>query len=182
MDNNLMYDYLNAIEFAVRAHGSQTRKFGSKEPYVAHPIRASKMMLRITEDLSFERRMDLAIATVLHDVLEDTTVKRYAIADSFGTDIAVLVESVTKNTALPKADKELEFLLRFNKSSVDTVLIKLVDRLDNLRSMTTAPSDFQQKYLKNTQQLLKAIPEKAKNDSHVINLLGLIASAMREFE
>lgn len=182
LDNGLFYNYLDAIEFATRAHATQTRKFGSREPYVAHPIRASKTILKITEDLPFERRMLLATATVLHDVIEDTNVKNYAIADAFGSDVLFLVESVTKNVALPKADKELDYLLRFNKSSIDTVLIKLVDRLDNLKSMATAPADFQKKYIANTNQLLKALPDKAKKDKHVNVVLSLINNVMSDYE
>lgn len=182
LDSARLYDYLDAIEFATRAHATQTRKFGSREPYVAHPIRASKTILKLTEDLSFEKRMLLATATVLHDVIEDTNVKNYAIADAFGSDVLYLVESVTKNTALPKADKELDYLLRFNKSGIDTVLIKLVDRLDNLKSMSTAPADFQRKYIANTNQLLKALPDIAKKERHVNAVLNMINNVVRDYE
>lgn len=182
LDSALLYDYIDAIEFATRAHASQTRKFGAREPYVAHPIRVSKLVLKVTEDLSVVRRLTLATAAVLHDVIEDTDVQAYAIADSFGDEVKTLVESVTKNTKLPKSDKELEFLLRFKQSSVDTVLIKLADRYDNLKSMSEAPSDFQTKYLKNTGQLLKAIPTGATKDRRVVTLLGMIDKTILDYK
>jgi GTP pyrophosphokinase len=180
--NDLFYNYIDAVEFATRAHGSQTRRYGTKEPYIAHPIRVSKYVLKVTEDLPLERRMKLATAAVLHDVIEDTPVRPIVIEDAFGNDIRILVESVTKNTSLPKADKEMEFLLRFKTSPIDTVLIKLADRLDNLKSMDTAPTDFQKKYLANTDQLLKALPDKALQDRHVISLhasINLLVEAFR---
>jgi (p)ppGpp synthase/HD superfamily hydrolase len=182
MINDIFYNYIDAIEFATRAHGNQTRRYGAKEPYIAHPIRVSKYILKVTEDLPLERRMMLATAAVLHDVIEDTPVKGVVIEDSFGEKVRTLVESVTKNTSLPKADKEMEFLLRFKGSPVDTVLIKLADRLDNLKSMESAPSDFQKKYLANTAQLLKALPDKALQDRHVISLYASINLLVKAYE
>ena len=178
-----LYDYIDAVEFATIAHDGQRRKFGVKEPYVAHPIRVSKKVLQVTEDYSSwyeEKRLELAIAAVLHDVIEDTPVKAYAIADSFGESVKTLVESVTKNTALPKADKEMEFLLRYKSSPVETVIIKLADRLDNLQSMSEAPLDFQRKYLANTKQLLSAVPKKAENNPSVNALEGPILRLIEE--
>lgn len=181
MINDLFYDYIDAVELATRAHGNQTRRYGAKEPYIAHPIRVSKYVLKVTEDLPLERRLKLATAAVLHDVIEDTPVKGPIIEDAFGKNIRTLVESVTKNTSLPKADKEMEFLLRFKQASIDTVLIKLADRLDNLKSMETAPVDFQRKYLANTDQLLKALPEAALQDRHVISLLASVQLLVRTY-
>lgn len=180
--DDMFYNYLTAIEFATRAHGTQTRRFGSREPYVAHPIRCSKEILKLTEDFGHQRRFLLAIAAVLHDVLEDTTVNQSLMFSQFGTEVTALVESVTKNTALPKADKELDYLLRFRQSSLDTVLIKLVDRLDNLHSMDTAPTDFKKKYIANTKQLLQALPESVKKEKHVTKLKGEIFEILERYE
>lgn len=180
--SDILYDYIDAIEFATRAHGSQTRKFGDQEPYIAHPIRASKAILQLTEDWGLERRLRLATATVLHDVLEDTKVNRTLMLNKFGTDITTLVESVTKNTALSKADKELDYLLRFKQSSLDTVLIKLADRLDNLHSMESAPLSFKKSYIANTKTLLKALPDAHKNERHVQRLKTEITKLLEDYE
>lgn len=182
VSNDLLYNYIDAIEFATRAHAGQSRRFGDKEPYVAHPIRVSKHILQATEGWPIEKRMPLATAGVLHDVLEDTPIKDFMIENAFGYDIKVLVESVTKNTALPKADKEMEYLLRFQQSSVETVIIKLADRLDNLISMRKAPLDFKRKYLLNTESLMLAIPEQAKKDKHVGALNAQIADLVEEYK
>jgi (p)ppGpp synthase/HD superfamily hydrolase len=178
----MLYEYIDAVEFAIRAHAGQTRKFGSKEPYVAHPIRVSKHVLQATEDLPEKHQFKLATAAVLHDVIEDTSVGGIEIHHYFGNDVMVLVESVTKNTSLPKADKEMEYLLRFKQSSMETVLIKLADRFDNLKSMETAPLDFKRKYILNTKQLLMALPDKLKNESHIVNLKGSILDLVKEYE
>jgi (p)ppGpp synthase/HD superfamily hydrolase len=180
--NDLFYDYIKAIEFATVAHAGQTRRFGTREPYVAHPIRVSQIVLRATEALPLERRMKLATAAILHDVLEDTQVKKQAMATTFGYEVTTLVESVTKNVALPKSDKELEFLLRFKQSDVDTVLLKFADRLDNLSSMESAPADFRRKYIANTKQLLQAIPEAAKGDKRVVSMKNGINELVARYE
>lgn len=182
MINDLFYSYIKAIEFATLAHDGQTRRFGAREPYVAHPIRVSEIILRATEALPLERRMKLATAAILHDVLEDTPVKSSAMASTFGHDVTVLVETVTKKTNLPKADKELEFLLRFKQSDVDTVLLKFADRMDNLNSMSSAPPDFRRKYIANTKQLLQAIPEVAKSDKRVMSMKNAILELVENYE
>lgn len=182
MINDLFYQYIEAIEFATKAHDGQNRRFGSKEPYICHPVRASRIVLEATEVFPLERRMKLAIATVLHDIIEDTTASANLVEDTFGRDIRLLVESVTKNTTLPKADKEVEFLLRFKQSTVDTVMIKLADRLDNLNSMAHAPADFKRKYVANTKQLLQAIPDVATNDKYVKALKTKVTETMQRYE
>lgn len=182
MINDLFYSYIRAIEFATLAHAGQTRKFGAREPYVAHPIRVSEIVLRATEVLPLERRMKLATAAILHDVLEDTQITKSAMSTTFGHEVTTLVESVTKNISLPKSDKELEFLLRFKQADVDTVLIKFADRIDNLKSMTSAPPDFRRKYLANTKQLLQAIPDAAKSDKRVVSMKNDINKLIEEYE
>lgn len=182
MINDLFYSYIKAIEFATLAHAGQTRRFGAREPYVAHPIRVSEIVLRVTEALPLERRMKLATAAILHDVLEDTQITKGAMTASFGYEVTTLVESVTKNVALPKSDKELEFLLRFKQSDVDTVLVKFADRIDNLTSMSSAPPDFRRKYLANTKQLLQAIPEAARSDKRVVSMKNDINKLIEGYE
>lgn len=176
-----LYKYVEAINYAIFAHNGQFRKFGNKEPYVRHPIRVSQKILTITEDLDGAFRSKLAVAGVLHDVIEDTQFKGDSISTYFGREVALLVESVTKNTALAKADKEMDFLLRFKGAGLETVLIKLADRLDNLESMRTAPTDFQKKYLSNTEQLLSAIPKDLIIDEHVERLLTPILRIVDEY-
>lgn len=163
---NYWFDrYVDAIKMATLAHDGQRRKF-TKEPYVTHPIRVSKLVFQETG--SYQH----AVAAVLHDVVEDTGVTVAQIRAEFGEFVADLVQSVTKNKLLPKAEQEQEYLLRFFGSSLDTVIVKLCDRLDNVREMLhpDTAADFRVKYAKNTQNLLNAIPMNLRSKQTVHNL------------
>lgn len=158
--------YSKAIELAAIAHNGVNRKY-SDEPYFVHPLRVSEIVLDYTG--SFE----LACAAVLHDTLEDTAMRPEAISNVFPDNVRILVESVTKNKALAKPEREAEYLERFKTSPVDTVIIKLADRYDNVRDLVyqpATPNHFKIAYAKNTTSLLRAIPESAK-DNQVVKLL-----------
>ncbi len=159
--------YFKAIELAAIAHNGVNRKY-SAEPYFVHPLRVSEVVLDYTG--SFE----LACAAVLHDTLEDTAMRPETISNNFPDNVRALVESVTKNKALPKPEREAEYLERFRTSPIDTVIIKLADRYDNIRDLVyppnATPNHFKIGYVKNTTGLLRAIPEYAK-DNQVVKLL-----------
>lgn len=157
--------YIDAVALAVEAHAGQTRKFSS-EPYIMHPLRVSKMIYMLTGDLK------LSAAGVCHDVLEDTIVNYSGLWDATHEDVAVLVRTVTKDTSLSKADKEQEFLSRFKDAQLDTVILKLADRVDNLRDIEHQTLTFRDRYIANTEGLLSAMP---KINHKVVNtLLDLI--------
>jgi GTP pyrophosphokinase len=149
--------YMNAIQHAVAAHNGQTR-FNSAEPYVMHPIRVSRKIYDLTGSLM------LATGGVCHDLLEDTKTTEADITEFAGADVAGLVKSVTKNMSLPKAEREDEFLERYHYAGVDTVIIKLADRSDNLTDLNVQSESFKLKYKANTWQLLMSTPIEAVNN------------------
>ena len=157
--------YIDAVSLAVSAHAGQTRKF-SAEPYIMHPLRVSKTIYILTGDLK------LSAAGVCHDVLEDTVVSYSTLAEATHEDIARLVRTVTKDTSLSKADKEKEFLGRFKDAQLDTVILKLADRVDNLKDIESQPIHFRERYIKNTEELLGAMPR--INHKTVNTLIDLI--------
>jgi (p)ppGpp synthase/HD superfamily hydrolase len=170
--------YIHAIEMAAIAHNGINRKF-SAEPYLVHPLRVSEIVLEHTGNF------ELGCAAVLHDVLEDSDlIKIQDIKNSFTPYVAVLVESVTKKKDLPKAEREVEYLTRFKTSGNDTILIKLADRLDNVKDLlnTNIPLHFRLSYTRNTAALLKAIPEYAFLDSRVGRLRSLINETLEKGE
>lgn len=154
--------YIKATEIAALAHAKQVRFQG--EPYVVHPIRVSGIVLEQTGNF------ELACAAVLHDTLEDTTLKPDVINDTFNKSILTLVESVTKKSFLNKAEKEAEYFRRFAASPIETVILKLADRLDNVSDFHRATPQFIERYSKNTLELLDAIPEAFK-PHRVVNFL-----------
>ena len=122
-----------AYVYAMQMHGSQLRASG--DPYFAHPIEVAGILT--------EYRMDTAaiVTALLHDVIEDTPVSKDDIARLFGGEIAELVEGVTKLSRLEEtaehtrqAENLRKFILAISKD-VRVLLVKLADRLHNMRTL-----------------------------------------------
>ncbi len=133
-----------ALEFAKEAHQGQRR--GTGEPYVEHPIAVASILLDWHPDT------DTIIAALLHDVPEDTAVSLDDVRDSFGADVARLVEGVTKLSSVRvpkgKADyqaENLRHLFLASAKDVRVVLLKLADRLHNMRTMKGVPPHKRQR-------------------------------------
>jgi (p)ppGpp synthase/HD superfamily hydrolase len=125
--------YDTALALAARAHRTQLRK-GTDIPYIAHPFHVSLILIRH----GFGE--DLAIAGLLHDVVEDTDVPLEAIAAEFGDAVARLVEAVsetkTANGAeLPWEQRKAEKLARLHEGSADVAALKAADAIHNARSI-----------------------------------------------
>lgn len=125
--------FAQAVDFAVTAHGDQTRKGGSI-PYVAHLLAVAGLVLEAGGD------EDLAIAGLLHDTIEDTTTTAADIAACFGRRIASVVEGCTDTDEQPKPpwrDRKERYLSRLADpaTSLDVLLVSRADKLHNARSM-----------------------------------------------
>jgi GTP pyrophosphokinase len=122
-----------ALEFSRTAHGDQKRLDGS--PFITHPIAAAD----ITADMGLDE--DAVIACLLHDSIEDTGVTYEDIAKKFGTTVADIVEGVTKLTRVVYTSKEEEQVENLRKmlmamaKDIRVILIKIADRLHNLRTL-----------------------------------------------
>ncbi|PPK65265.1 HD domain-containing protein [Actinokineospora auranticolor] len=125
-----------AVAFAVERHGDQTRPAG--EPYVEHLLEAAVVLVEgigVTD-------VDLLLAAVLHDVVEDTDTTLDEVRDRFGHRVATLVDWVTKP---PRADgvgreeARAAYLARLGSAPDDAVLVKLADRLSNVQRLDTHP-------------------------------------------
>ena len=127
-------DKLNkAYDFAVKAHGNQKRASG--DPYSVHPIEVANILTDLKLDSA-------TIATgLLHDTIEDTFATYETIKGEFGTEVADLVDGVTKisaleNTASPysKAENFRKLILATSKD-IRVLLVKIADRLHNMRTI-----------------------------------------------
>ena len=122
-----------AFEYADQHHGGQLRKSG--EPYITHPIAVAEIVADLGLDL------DSVIAALLHDCIEDTDSTHDDIAKQFGATVAELVEGVTKLTRMQYTSKEEEQMENLRKmfmamaKDVRVILIKLCDRLHNMRTL-----------------------------------------------
>lgn len=131
-----------AFEFAREAHSPQKRKSG--EPYIIHPVCVARI---VAEEL--ELGADPVIAAFLHDVVEDTPYTIEDIRERFGDDVAFLVGVVTKekkeNYVQSKQVDNYRQILASMQYDVRALLIKLADRLHNMRTLSSMRPDKQMK-------------------------------------
>jgi GTP diphosphokinase / guanosine-3',5'-bis(diphosphate) 3'-diphosphatase len=144
-----------AYEFSQKHHAGQSRASG--QPYLVHPLEVALVLA--------EMKMDpVAIAAgLLHDSVEDTSVTVVDIRKEFGEQVAHIVEGVTKISAIDFATREeqqAENLRKMMLAMVDdirVVLIKLADRLHNMRTLEHLPPDRQQKIARETLEIYAPI-------------------------
>ncbi|MDD2534929.1 MAG: bifunctional (p)ppGpp synthetase/guanosine-3',5'-bis(diphosphate) 3'-pyrophosphohydrolase [Eubacteriales bacterium] len=122
-----------AYEYARAAHEQQLRVTG--EPYIIHPLATAEILTELEVDC------DTLVAALLHDTIEDTGISYDEISAKFGEDVASLVDGVTKLGRIPYSSKEEIQAENFRKmflamaKDIRVVLIKLADRLHNMRTM-----------------------------------------------
>jgi len=127
-----------AYDFAKKAHTEQKRMSG--EPYFIHPFETAKILADLGMDIQ------IIVAGLLHDVLEDTSITEEEIQKSFGDDILFLIKGVTKLGTLKYRGQErhVESLRKFFvaiASDLRVVIIKFADRLHNLRTLEYVRED-----------------------------------------
>ncbi|MCC7155654.1 MAG: HD domain-containing protein [Bryobacterales bacterium] len=118
-----------AIQFAAAAHSGQYRK-GSRVPYIVHPIGVARTLLEIG------CAEHVAVAGVLHDVVEDTHIKLVEVRVRFGRQVADLVEAASEpDRSLRWEDRKQHTIEFLGQAPEESLLIGLCDKLDNLRSI-----------------------------------------------
>jgi RelA/SpoT family (p)ppGpp synthetase len=140
-----------AYVYAMKAHGEQRRASG--DPYFSHPIEVAAILTDLKLD-------DATIAAaLLHDTIEDTEATRAEIDSLFGRDIGTLVEGLTKLKKLDLVTKEakqaenLRKLLLAIADDVRVLLIKLADRLHNMRTLGYMPSEARRRAAEETLEI-----------------------------
>lgn len=124
-----------AFVFAEEAHSGQKRKSG--EPYIIHPIGVAQILCDLRMDSS------TIVASLLHDVVEDTEITLEEIQKKYGANIAMLVDGVTKLNKIGYVSKEDQQLENYRRmflamaKDIRVILIKLADRLHNMRTLTS---------------------------------------------
>jgi GTP diphosphokinase / guanosine-3',5'-bis(diphosphate) 3'-diphosphatase len=127
-----------AYVYAMKAHGTQTRASG--DPYFAHPLEVAAILTDLKLDDA------TIVAAVLHDTIEDTTATREEIDRLFGSEIGELVDGLTKIKKLDLVSKKaaqaenLRKLLIAISADVRVLLVKLADRLHNMRTLHYVPA------------------------------------------
>jgi len=140
-----------AYAFAQKAHKNQFRVSG--EPYIVHPLGVAKILAELQMDL------DTIIASFLHDVLEDTDITYDDLESRFGKDVVELVDGVTKLSKIAFRSSEERQVENLRKmflamaKDMRVILIKLADRLHNMRTLDYLPEKKQKRIAKETLEI-----------------------------
>ncbi len=137
-----------AYVFSAMEHKGQVRRSG--EPYLTHPLSVAEVLA--------EQRLDVVtiVSGLLHDVVEDTLTTIERIEELFGPDVAHIVEGVTKISAIPFSSSEERQAENFRKmllamvDDVRVILVKLADRLHNMRTLRHLPADRRRRVAQET--------------------------------
>lgn len=148
-----------AFELAKKEHAPQVRESG--EPYIIHPINVSIILAGLRAD------RQTIVAGLLHDVVEDTPVSEEQIRRDFGEEVAFLVDGVTKiaklHENLPKAQIKQESFLKLMLAAakdIRVVVIKLADRLHNMRTLQFQPKQKQESISNETLEIYAPIAQR----------------------
>jgi guanosine-3',5'-bis(diphosphate) 3'-pyrophosphohydrolase len=129
---------LNAVEFAAIHHNGQTRKDVAKTPYIIHPIGVAKSLWEEGK----VRNTDVLTAALLHDTLEDTKITGKDIERHFGSSVRLIVEEVTNDPKLSTQENKQRQIDKASQLSPNAKLVKLADRLNNVRDLRKLPADW----------------------------------------
>jgi guanosine-3',5'-bis(diphosphate) 3'-pyrophosphohydrolase len=140
-----------AFELARRCHAGQIRKSG--EPYLMHPLRVAETITRIGLDVNS------VVAGLLHDAVEDSDLSIFDLTEGFGSEVASLVDGVTKLGKVPYLSRQEQQAESFRKmllamsQDIRVLLVKLADRLDNMRTLEHMPLDKQLRIARETMEI-----------------------------
>jgi guanosine-3',5'-bis(diphosphate) 3'-pyrophosphohydrolase len=132
---NKINKLLEAASFAAQRHTGHHRKGDKKEPYINHPLEVANLVANVggVDDI------DVLIAAILHDTVEDVGVKKEEIIERFGTRVAGIVMEVTDDKSLPKAERKQRQIDHAPHLSTEAKLVKLGDKISNISDVTNNP-------------------------------------------
>jgi (p)ppGpp synthase/HD superfamily hydrolase len=146
---------LKALHFAADKHRDQRRKDIDASPYINHPIEVAELVARVggvNDPVTLQ-------GAILHDTIEDTKTTPEELETAFGPEVRRLVEEVTDDTSLPKAERKRLQIEQASHISDRARIVKLADKIANVRSVTQTPPakwplSRRQEYLDWTEQVV----------------------------
>ncbi len=151
MEAEQVQEVYQAYLFGAQAHEGQVRQSG--EPYIYHPLAVARILASMHMDVKS------IVACILHDVIEDTPATRKAIEETFGEDVAHLVDGVSKLTHIKFKNKieqqaeNIQKVLLAMAKDIRVILIKLADRLHNMRTLGPLRPDKRRRIAKETLEI-----------------------------
>ncbi len=132
---NTINKLVEAASFAAQRHTGHHRKGDAKEPYINHPLEVANLLANVggVDDI------DVLIAAILHDTVEDVGVKKEEIVERFGERVAGFVMEVTDDKSLPKDERKRLQVEHAPHLSPEAKLVKLGDKISNITDVTNNP-------------------------------------------
>ena len=175
LDQNQINDIIRAYHFSADAHSGQFRKSG--EAYICHPVSVAITLATMHMDAHG------IMAAILHDVIEDTPISKKEISEKFSSEVAELVDGVTKlsqidsrSRAEAQAENVRKMFLAMAKD-LRVIIVKLADRLHNMQTITTMPNDKKRRIAKETLEIYAPIANRLGMNQfrHQLEMLGFKA-------
>ncbi len=166
LESNQINQVRRAYFYAEQAHDGQRRKSG--EPYVTHPLAVASILAEMNMD------HQSLMAAMLHDVIEDTQIDKSGLSDQFGETVTGIVDGVSKLTHLhfeTKAEAQAENFQKMVMAMADdirVILVKLGDRLHNMRTLGVMPPKKQRRIARETLDIYAPIASRlGMHDIHM---------------
>ena len=147
-----------AYEFSAEAHSGQLRLSG--EPYVQHPLEVANILAEMHMD------QDTLVAAMLHDVIEDTETGKEKISSEFGPEVATIVDGLSKLTQIEfdspaeKQASNFQKMLMAMADDIRVILVKLADRLHNMRTLGALAPDKRRRIARETLDIYAPIAQR----------------------
>ena len=155
LDDDAIGQVVRAYEFAADAHEGQYRRSG--DPYITHPLAVANILTDMHMD------HESLMAAMLHDVIEDTGVSKEQLAELFSPEVAELVDGVSKIAQIKfesRAEQQAENLRKMMLAmtrDIRVILVKLADRLHNMRTLHSMPSEKRKRIARETLEIYAPI-------------------------
>jgi GTP pyrophosphokinase len=171
-------DLRQVLNYATKQHQGQTRSGG--EPYITHPVRVAQIVKQYKDSHNIDA---LIAAAYLHDTIEDTDTTHEALHDLFGGLVASLVVELTSDLKEIKKVGKKDYLAKKMAHDMSSygLVIKLADRLDNVKDISTAKTpEWRQKYRLETEHIMDYLEKNRVLSGTHKKLIELIRAKLNE--
>lgn len=171
-------DVKQALQYATQAHAGQERAGG--DPYITHPVRVANIVKQYKQSHNIDA---LIAAAYLHDTIEDTDTTHEALHDLFGGLVASLVQELTSDLEQIKKIGKKHYLAQKMAHDMSSygLVIKLADRLDNVKDISTAKTpEWRAKYKAETEHIMDYLEQNRVLSGTHKKLIALIRAKINE--